>query len=58
MITFIMLLGLTTLVAITFVYTIMRMSLWKNRALIVIVISAIYFFIVFMFFSYYEALLT
>ena len=57
MITLMMLLGLITTIAIALIYTLIRVSLWKNRALLVIIISALYFLSVFMIFSSYGGLL-
>ena len=57
MITLIMQLGLVTIVAMVLIYTLIRVSLWKNRALLVIIISALYFIFVFMSFSHYGGLL-
>jgi len=57
MITLITLLCLATLVALSLVYGIMRVSVWKNRALIIIIISALYFLSIFMAFSYYGGVL-
>ena len=56
MITLMMLLGLITTIAIALIYTLIRVSLWKNRALLVIIISALYFLSVFMIFSSYGGL--
>lgn len=56
MITLIMQLGLVTIVAMVLIYTLIRVSLWKNRALLVIIISALYFLSVFMIFSSYGGL--
>ena len=53
MITLMMLLGLITTIAMALIYGVIRVSLWKNRALFVIIISALYFIVVFMLFSYY-----
>jgi hypothetical protein len=57
MITLIMLLSFTTAVAMALIYGVIRVSLWKNRALFVIIISALYFIFVFMAFSHYGGLL-
>ena len=56
MITLMMLLGLITTIAMALIYTLIRVSLWKNRALLVIIISALYFLSVFMIFSSYGGL--
>ena len=57
MITLVMLLSLTTIVAMALVYGVIRLSFWKNRAVFVIIISGLYFLSVFMLFIYYGGLL-
>lgn len=53
MIILIVLLSLISLVAVITGYCVLRVSVWKNRALIIIIISALYFLSVFMIFSRY-----
>ena len=57
MITLIMLLSLISIAAMTLVYGVIRLSFWKNRALLVIIISALYFLSVFILFGYYEGVI-
>jgi hypothetical protein len=57
MITLITLLCFTTVLGLSLVYSIIRFSVWKNRALIIIIISALYFLTIFIIFSYHGGVL-
>ena len=53
MISLIALLLIATVLLLSLVIAIMRYCLWRNRALLVIVLSAGYFCSIFMIFTYY-----
>jgi len=57
MIIIMLLLTLSTLLLLALVYSVMRYSQWRNRALIVIGLSGVYFTVIFTIFgSYGQAL--